>query len=135
MSEPTFDPARELVDYVGQPGGDRTQLLTLLYAVRDMAEALPEDTEADPDSDAEAPEQDPGGVLNLLVTNLPFLDGESGQQLALVVIDLIETLWYLDHVNRQEAVWYCRFGYGCHWGVRLGLVLEAFESPPAGPSA
>lgn len=135
MSDPApdagFQPARDLLAYVQQPGGEPGRLEELLRAVQAMVEALPEDTDADPDSDEEAPAQEPRGILTLLVTNQPFLTLDAAQQLALVLIDLVETLWYLDHVSEQEAVWYCRFGYGCHWGLRLGMVLQSLEAQEA----
>ena len=124
MNGGQFLPARELLTYVQRPGGQRERLAELLRAVRDMAEGLPEDTDGDTSSDADAPDQDVHGVLNLLVTNLPFLTVQAAQQLALVVVDLIETVWFLDHVSVEEAVWYCRVGYDCHWGARLSIVLD-----------
>lgn len=126
-----FQPARTLLEYVQLPGGEPERLQELLLAVQQMVEALPEDTDADPDSDDEAPQQEPRGVLTLLVTNQPYLELDAAQQLSLVLIDLVETLWYLDHVSEQEAVWYCRFGYGCHWGLRLGMVIESLETQSA----
>ena len=131
MIQTGFQSARELVDYVREPGGDPAQLYALLIAVQEMAEALPTDTEADSDSDLEAPTQDPNGVLNLLVTSLPFLTLDAAQQLALVMIDLVETLWYLEHISEKEAVWYCRFGFGCHWGLRLTMVIASLEEQRA----
>lgn len=124
MNDGRFLPARELLTFVQRPGGTRERLLELLKQVRDMAEGLPEDTDGDTDSDVDAPDQDVHGVLNLLVTNLPFLTVQAAQQLALVVVDLIETVWFLDHVSVDEAVWYCRFGYDCHWGARLSIVMD-----------
>ena len=124
MNDGRFLPARELLVYVQRPGGTRERLEQLLCAVRDMAESLPEDTDGDTSSDVDAPDQDVNGVLNLLVTNLPFLSVQAAQQLALVIVDLIETVWFLDHVSFDEAVWYCRFGYDCHWGARLTIALD-----------
>jgi len=124
MNEGRFLPARELLVFVQRPGGQRERLEELLRAVRDMAESLPGDTDGDTESDVDAPDQDVHGVLNLLVTNQPFLTVSAAQQLALVVVDVIETLWFLDNVSVDEAVWYCRFGYDCHWGARLSIVLD-----------
>ena len=136
-----FAPARALLDYVrSAPSGVgdtvvdedqvRAELARLLAALDGMVARLP-GGEADPESEAEAPSPDIGGVLNLVVTAFPFLPQLVAQQLALVLVDLTETLWYLEHVNEREASWYCRFGYSCNWGDRLSLVREALAKAEA----
>ena len=45
-----------------------------------------------------------------------------------IAIDLMETIWHLDHLRSADAIWNFRFGYQTHWGVHLHSLRSYLHS-------